>query len=153
MVDLDIAISVLFAVGLIEVELADCTDGSVNLYGEPAVLRASLIGAVLAQTLTSLSVGDNLLIDLSMSDVVYLQRLLGDLLAPTGPALRRRPRGTRRSPCAIFVPIPGIRYLLVVLRTSVVYSAAAFHKSQPSSPASCVARIWAFTSAGSYAEM
>ena len=51
-VELDIAISVLFAVGLIEVELADRTDGSVNLYREPAVLRASLIGAVLAQTLT-----------------------------------------------------------------------------------------------------
>jgi hypothetical protein len=51
-VDLDIAISVLFAVGLIEVELADRTDGSVNLYREPAVLRTSLIGAVLAQTLT-----------------------------------------------------------------------------------------------------
>lgn len=38
-------------------------------------------------------------------------------------------------------------------RTSVVYSAPAFHKIQPRSPASFVAFIWASTSAGSYSEM
>ena len=69
-VDLDVAVRVGFAVGLIEVELADRTGGSVYLYREPAVLRASLIRAVLAQALTPLSVGEDPLVDLSVSDLV-----------------------------------------------------------------------------------
>src|SRR5215217_7614904 len=84
MVDLDVTVRVVRAVGRVEVKGAHRAGGSVLLDGQPAVLLASLVGGVEGQTLAPFAVGDYLLVDVAVGDVVYLQGLLGDLLAPIG---------------------------------------------------------------------
>jgi hypothetical protein len=83
-VDLDVAVSIITAVELVEVKPADRAGRPVDLYGPCAVFLASLVGDVLDYPLASFAVGYLLFVYRPVDHVVYLPRVFGNPLAPVG---------------------------------------------------------------------
>src|SRR5215207_6704486 len=111
-VDLDVAVRVVLAVGLVEVEDAYRAGGPVCRYRSLAVFQASLVGRVQTYPLAPFAVGYRPFVYDPVGDVVNLQGLLGGLLAPARPRLQ-----ITRQPLALVLE----RLFDVLLDTTVVF--------------------------------
>ena len=82
MVDLDVTLRVVLAIGLVKVERAYCAGSSVFFYSQSSIHCLSLVGNMCANKLAAFFTRYRLFGRRPGGDLIYLQRILGYVFAP-----------------------------------------------------------------------